>query len=87
MLCLRFGTVQRAGEEATALTNARAFATSLSARDLVHLVQCCIDAPDEVRFGIFPGVSNNTWNFWDLSEARRVIGYNPQDDMERWRPQ
>jgi len=50
------------------------------------LVERCIEAPDDVRFGVFPGVSNNTWRFWDLSEARRVLGYDPQDDMERVRP-
>lgn len=86
VLCLRFGTVLREGQETIAPSSPRTYATAHSARDLVHLVECCIEAPDSVRFGIFPGVSNNTWRFWDISEAQRVLGYSPQDDMERCRP-
>lgn len=85
-LCLRFGTVLRPGEELTPPASPRTYATAHTSRDLVHLVERCIEAPDRVRFGIFPGVSNNTWRFWDLTEARRVLSYEPQDDMERVRP-
>jgi NAD+ dependent glucose-6-phosphate dehydrogenase len=28
------------------------------------------------------GVSNNTRTFWSITNARRVIGYEPQDDSE-----
>ena len=62
--------------------NARQFATLLSHRDLVQLVRRCIDAPDSVRFAIFYGVSNNTWRFWDISNSRELIGYEPEDDAE-----
>ncbi len=35
-----------------------------------------------VPFHIFYGVSNNARTFWSITNARRVIGYEPQDDSE-----
>ena len=51
----------------------------------MHLVDRCIQAPPEIKFGIFYGVSNNKWRFWDISNSRDAIGYNPQDNAEEWR--
>jgi len=81
VICLRIGTVNAANRP----TNTRQFATLLTHRDLVHLVRCCLAAPESVRFGVFYGVSANTWRFWDIDDARETIGYRPQDDAERWR--
>lgn len=86
VLCLRFGTVLRHEAHGPPPADPRTYATGLTARDLVRLVTCCIEAPDALRFGIYPGVSGNTWRFWDLTGARRDLGYEPQDDLERWRP-
>jgi nucleoside-diphosphate-sugar epimerase len=80
-ICLRIGTVNRPGRP----QNVRHFATLLTHRDLVHLVDRCVAAPEAVRFGIFYGVSANTRRFWDIEEARNAIGYEPRDDAERWR--
>ena len=33
-------------------------------------------------FHIFYGVSNNARKFWSITNARRVIGYEPEDDSE-----
>ena len=81
VICLRIGTVNRANRP----ESPRHFATLLTHADLVQLVDCAIRAPDEVRFGIYFGVSDNTWRFWDIGEARTKIGYTPQDDAERFR--
>jgi uronate dehydrogenase len=81
VICLRIGTVNGANRP----SRPRQFATLLTHRDLVHLIRCCLDAPDSLRFGVFYGVSANTWRFWDIEEARDAIGYAPQDDAERWR--
>ena len=35
-----------------------------------------------VPFQIFYGVSNNARAFWSIANARKVIGYAPQDDSE-----
>ena len=81
VIALRIGTVLRSDRPECA----RHFSTLLTHRDLVHLVERCVDAPDELRFAIFYGVSANTWRFWDIEDARETIGYYPQDDAERWR--
>ncbi|MBV9542981.1 MAG: NAD(P)-dependent oxidoreductase, partial [Chloroflexi bacterium] len=35
-----------------------------------------------VPFQIFYGMSDNTRAFWSIANARRVIGYDPEDDSE-----
>lgn len=57
----------------------------LSARDQVQLMTKCVEVADirnddGVPFQVFYGISDNTHKFWDLSNARRVIGYAPEDD-------
>lgn len=74
--CLRIGTVNRQD----APGNIRSLATWLSHRDLAQLVHLCLTRP--LRFEVFYGVSNNRWRFWDISHARDLIGYDPQDDAE-----
>ena len=81
VICLRIGTLN--GESRP--LSVRHFATLLTHRDLVHLVDRSIQAPLEIKFGIFYGVSNNKWRIWDISNSRDSIGYNPQDNSEEWR--
>lgn len=78
VICLRIGTVNRAD----APKDARQRATLLTHADLVRLVRCCVEAPEDLRFGIFYGVSNNTWRIWDIADAHERIGYEPVDDAE-----
>ncbi|MFN8538384.1 MAG: NAD(P)-dependent oxidoreductase [Thermomicrobiales bacterium] len=59
----------------------------LSARDLQQLVIKSIETEninDEhgIPWQVFYGISNNTRAFWSLANARRVIGYAPEDDSE-----
>lgn len=53
----------------------------LSDRDFLNLMDCCLSAPLPERFFIVNGMSANCGMRWDLSTARRVLGYNPQDDV------
>ena len=78
--CLRIGTVNRQNNP---LGSVRHYATWLSHRDLAALVNGCLSRP--IGFEIFYGVSNNKWRFWDISHARQVVGYDPQDNAEDWR--
>lgn len=57
---------------------ARACAIWLSHRDCAELIRCCLDA-DHVRYGVYYGISNNAGRFYDLSNAREEIGYQPRD--------
>jgi hypothetical protein len=41
-----------------------------------------IDNEWGVPVQIFYGISDNARKFWGIANARRVIGYEPQDDSE-----
>jgi uronate dehydrogenase len=49
-----------------------------SPRDLTQLLVKSIGA--DLPFAIFFGVSNNTGRYWDISNAQKLVGYQPQDD-------
>jgi NAD+ dependent glucose-6-phosphate dehydrogenase len=59
----------------------------ISRRDLQQLFVKSIEAPtieDEhgIPFQIFYGISDNARAFWSIVNARKVIGYAPEDDAE-----
>jgi len=81
-ICLRIGSVNRSDRP----NEPRDYATLLTHRDLVHLVDCALRAPLDLRYGVYYGVSANRWRFWDISNAAKEIGFEPQDDAERFRP-
>ena len=80
-ICLRIGTVNVEDRP----LEPRHFATLLTHADLLRLVESALEAPEEVRFGVYYGVSRNTWCFWDLAQPAEEIGYEPQDDAEAFR--
>jgi len=51
----------------------------LSPRDLAQLVRRCIET-ETLDWGIFYGVSRGAEQKWDLSNARALLGYEPQDE-------
>lgn len=59
----------------------------ISQRDLQQLFNKSIQAPNidnewGVPFQVFYGISDNARKFWSIANARRVIGYAPEDDSE-----
>ena len=65
----------------------RELAGYISERDLQQLFCKSVEASeieDEhgVPFHIFYGVSNNARKFWSITNARKVIAYEPNDDSE-----
>ena len=66
----------------------RELAGYISERDLQQLFYKSVETPDikdehGVPFHIFYGISGNARTFWSITNARKVIGYAPQDDSER----
>jgi nucleoside-diphosphate-sugar epimerase len=57
-------------------------ATWLSHRDCAELVACCLEA-ETVPWAVVYGISDNPRQFWDLSHARRLLGYQPRDRAPR----
>ena len=80
-LSIRIGTLNFEGKP----TNQRQFATLISHPDLVQLFRKCIEAPLNLKYGIYYGVSDNKWRFWDIKNSKSDIGYTPQDNAETWR--
>src|SRR5262245_59817668 len=67
--------------------NIRDLTGYISQRDIQQLFCKSIETPDiadehGIPFHIFYGVSNNARTFWSIANARKVIGYDPQDDSE-----
>lgn len=65
----------------------RALAVYISQRDMAQLFIKSIETEDirdkhGVPFQIFYGISDNPHAFWSITNARRVIGYEPQDNSE-----
>ncbi len=50
----------------------------LSRRDCAQLVSRCLDA-DHLDWAVVYGISNNPRQFWDISHARELLGYAPED--------
>ena len=49
-----------------------------SARDMAELTASCLEAPHP-QYGIFYGVSKGAELKWDLTNARELVGWEPQD--------
>lgn len=82
LICLRIGGVVRDDRP----TNPRLASVWCSRQDIARMIKKCIEAPDTVRFDIFFVVSNNQWSYRDMSHAREVVGFEPQDAAEDCRP-
>jgi UDP-glucose 4-epimerase len=77
-IALRIGAFQpiEAAEAAGGLGMIDAF---VSHRDLNQLIEKCIDV-ESLKFAIFHGLSDNRFKRLDISDARALVGYEPQDD-------
>jgi hypothetical protein len=65
----------------------RELAGYISERDMQQLFCKSVETPDiedeyGVPFHIFYGVSDNARKLWSITNARKVIGYEPVDDSE-----
>lgn len=78
VICLRFGAV--GSDYRASRDDGRCY--WLSPRDCGQLVRKCIEIEEIPQFSIFFGVSNNTYNLVDISDARNVLHYAPQDNAE-----
>jgi uronate dehydrogenase len=74
IICLRIGSFQERPR------NERHLATWLSERDAAQLVWRSIES--DVPFAIVYAISGNTRAYWDISSARELLGYAPEDDGE-----
>ena len=51
----------------------------LSHRDTAQVVSKSIEAPEELRYGVYYATSDNMWKIFDISRAKAELGYSPED--------
>jgi nucleoside-diphosphate-sugar epimerase len=78
MICLRIGAVTPEDRP----TTPRHFAVWCSQRDIVQMIERCIEAPPSLRFDVFFVTSDNRWSYRDLDHPRSMVGYQPRDRAE-----
>jgi nucleoside-diphosphate-sugar epimerase len=78
VLCVRIGRVT--AEDRPMLP--REFTAWCSQRDIVNLLERCIEAPESLRYDIFFGNSRNKWSYRDLEHTRTMLGWEPMDAAE-----
>jgi uronate dehydrogenase len=62
--------------------NVRNLSTWLSPRDMAQLTWRAIETP--LTWGIFYAISGNTRRYWDIGPTQELLGYEPEDDAERY---
>jgi nucleoside-diphosphate-sugar epimerase len=77
-LCMRIGWVN--AQDAPTDLSSGAF--WCSQRDIVALAERCINAPDDLKFDIFYGLSESRYRWADIDHAAQVLGYVPKDKAE-----
>jgi len=80
VVVLRFGGVRR---DDHMLDEVGYHTFWLSRRDCAAAVSRAIEADVAEHFTVVFAVSNNTYRIHDLSRARRILGFEPQDDSAR----
>jgi hypothetical protein len=84
-IALRIGAFQPI-ETAQDESNVGLLDAFVSQRDLNQLIIKCIDA-EHIQWAVFNGLSNNRFKRLDLSDARELVGYEPEDDLAEENPQ
>lgn len=81
ILCIRIGAVNRLDQP----RRAREFSVWCSQRDIAHMVECCLEAPDDLRYDVFFAVSRNRLSYRDTVHARKMVGFEPRDSADNHR--
>ena len=80
VICLRIGAVLP--ENKPNLT--RHYSTWLSHNDIRSAISKSIDAPDDLKFGIFFVNSDNKWNYRDLNPTREHLKWDSVDTADKF---
>lgn len=57
----------------------------ISERDMTQLLEKCIDE-EGIQFAILHAISDNRFKRLDITDARELVGYAPQDDLTELNP-
>lgn len=79
VICLRFGWVTPRDPQAVG-RHPEMWNMVITLPDVAQLMRCSVEAPDTLQFGVFHGLSDNREMKLDISTARKILGYAPEDD-------
>lgn len=79
VICLRLGWVM-ARTDRRLVPGAPFLDAVLTHEDLIRLVSAALEAPADMRYGIFPGISRNGGRQPIEGSSGTLLGYQPQDD-------
>ena len=82
VLVIRLGAVLKENRP----TLIRHFPGWLAQEDAVQMIDRCLSAPPDVRFGIFDAISENSLRWRDTSPAKEVLGWRPTGSSDRFDP-
>ena len=78
VICVRIGSVRKENRPLSVRENA----IYLGHSDICQMLQLCIEADQNINYDVFFAVSDNKWNYRDISHAREVLGYIPKDSAD-----
>ena len=78
VICVRIGSVHKENKPLSVRENA----IYLGHRDICQMLNLCIDASEDIKYDVVFAVSNNKWNYRDISHAKDLLGYNPVDSAD-----
>lgn len=76
ILCLYNGHVRAHGQIHRGLPTAL-LPDLITPPDLAHLITAASEAPDQFKYGIYHGLSNNRMKRLDISESEQLLNYCP----------
>lgn len=77
---IRIGDYREDDSKIDPNADTRALAAYFSAKDMNHLIDCCLGATLEEPYLLVNGLSNNTFPRLDIESARVKLGYKPEDN-------
>jgi nucleoside-diphosphate-sugar epimerase len=78
-ICLRLGWVLESKNRHMTMNNL-SLDTVITYDDVIRLFNAAIEVSENIRFGIFHGLSNNRRKRLDIQDTIDIINYHPQDD-------
>ncbi len=64
----------------------RHFPGFLAQADAIQMIDRCLSAPADVRFGIFDAISENSTRWRDTSPAKEILGWQPTGSSDNFDP-
>jgi len=78
VICVRIGSVRKEDRPLSVRENA----IYLGHSDVCQILRLCIGANRSINYNVFFAVSDNKWNYRDISHAREILGYIPKDSAD-----